>query len=171
MKISKKRLFFTALVILILLSPFALLLNPVLETLQERNSKLHETLLEKKEDGTDVSDDWENLKFRQKLLGDIYRYTFRERKAVDAYETYLNWFQDSWKSKAYARMKFKTAVLCRKIVQENARLREYRKKAACHYSQVSNWYEDEGNTFEQLVNESKHAINIFDLRRHINDCN
>jgi hypothetical protein len=170
MKISKKRLFTTMIVILLILSPFALLLNPVLKKFQERNNKYHQKLVEKQENDKDVSEQWDNLKFRQKLIGDIYRYTFRERSAVNAYETYLDWFRDSWKTKHYVQLKMDTASLCRKLYSENPRLREYRLKAACHFQEIVDWYEGEGDAFRKFVRESSRAISTFDLRRFTDRC-
>lgn len=170
MKISKTKIFTTTLVVLIIMSPFALLLSPVLEKFQERNDKYHQRLVNKKENDEDVSDGWDNLKFRQKLVADIYRYTFRERKATRAYETYLDWFRDDWKTKQYAQLKLDTASLCREVFDDNARLREYRVKAACHFQDIIDWYEDQGDPFNDLVKEAQRAKSTFDLRRFTDRC-
>ncbi len=170
MKISKKKLFATTIVLLLILSPFALLLNPVLKKFQERNDRYHQKLMDQKENNADVSGKWDNLKFRQKLIGDIYRYTFRERKSIKAYETYLNWFKSSWKTKEYVKLKLDTATLCRELADENARLREYRIKAACHFQEIIDWYEEQGNPFNNFVHEAKRAKSAFKLRRFTDRC-
>lgn len=170
MKISKRKLFSTAILVLLVMSPFALLLNPVLNKFQERNDKYHQSLVEKKENDKEVSDGWDNLKFRQKLIADIYRYTFRERRAARAYETYLEWFHDDWETEYYAQIKLDTASLCRKVFEDNARLREFRVKAACHFQDIIDWYDGLGQPFDDFVREAQRAKSTFDLRRFTDRC-
>lgn len=170
MKFTKKRITILAIIIFILLLPFLLLLNPVLEKFQERNTKMHKKLLKKKDNDENVEKEWENLKYRQKLLGNIYHYTFREASAASTYEKYLEWFHRDWETKEYARIKYKTGTIYRSLSHGSMRRKTYLNKAACHFHEILEWYDDRGPDYEKVRDESRRAINSFNLYKYISDC-
>jgi len=167
----KKQLIIAGVIIVILAIPVALLSNPVLERFQARNTSLYERLIKKMENGKNVDKELKNLKFRQKLLGDIFFYTFREQKAIKTYEKYMDWFrEEDWNTLEFLKIKYETALMYREVGQANASLQtEYYEKAGCNLLEITKWYERKKD-YREILKKSRNALVQFDLKQKARNC-
>ncbi len=168
----KKQLIWAGVIIFILSLPLILLSNPALEKVHAWNKKKHKKFMKKLEKGKEVDKKkWENLKYRQQLIGDLYYYTFREQMAIKAYENYLNWFrEDFWDTQEFIQIKYSTGIMCREVAQENSSKRvEFYRKSGCHLKEITDWYENRPQ-FEKTLKKARNALVNFDLKEKAREC-